>query len=217
MNRIYLYIGVSIILVFLLFSCYEITAPEVQIWTTNPHGFSVLQYDYTIVDTQPRSAPDDYYNPDTILYYLDPLLVDTFTVHGNPIWVVPLKHYYSEVMVDSVTFWVRNGVDAYLEGYYCEFYRSAGVGEENEFLYQSQRYSNIGLRLKASTRREDTLRVSLKNFSITVREAVKMMYINPSDPDWKTVQTKVYFYGVDDYGEGKEFNVTQDYMLYRTE
>ena len=44
-----------------------------------------------------------------------------------------------------------------------------------------------------------------------------MMYIAPSDPYWKTVQVKVYFYGTDDYDEGKEFNVSQDYMLYRTD
>ena len=215
MKRIYLFFGVSLILLFPLLSCFEIAAPEVQIWTTNPHGFVVTKYDYALKDTQPASTP--FRNPDTVLYYLDSILVDTATVHGNPVWIVPLKHYYSEVIVDSVTFWVRNGVDSYLEGYYCRFYRSDTVGVENEFLYQSPRYSNLGLRIKASSRREDTLRVSLHDFSFTVREAVKMMYIAPSDPYWKTVQVDVHFYGTDDYGEGKEFDESQPYMLYRTD
>ncbi len=215
MKRIYLFFGVSLILLFPLLSCFEIAAPEVQIWTTNAHGFSVTQFDATLKDTQPASAP--FYNPDTNRYYLDPILVDTATVAWGLAWIVPLKHYYSEVIVDSVTFWVRNGVDSYLEGYYCRFYRSDTVGVENEFLYQSPRYSNRGLHLRASSRREDTLRVSLYNFSFNVREAVKMMYIAPSDPYWKTVQVKVHFYGTDDYGEGKEFDESQDYMLKRTD
>jgi len=215
MKRIYLFFGVSLILLFPLLSCYEIASPEVQIWITNPHAFSVTKYDYTLKDTQPASAP--FYNPDTVLYYLDPILVDTATIHGNPIWIVTLKHYYSEVIVDSVTFWVRNGVNSYLEGYYCRFYRSDTVGVENEFLYQSPRYSGLGIPIGASSRREDTLMVSLYNFSFTVREAVKLMYVTPSDPDWKTVQVEVHFYGTDDYDEGKEFNVSQDYMLKRTD
>lgn len=211
MKRIYLFFGVSLILLFPLLSCFEIAAPEVQIWTTYPHEFVVTKYDSTLKDTQPASAP--FYNPDTVLYYLDSILVDTATVHGNPVWIVPLKHFYSEVTVDSVTFWVRNGVDSYLEGYYCEFYQST----VDTLLYTSPNYSNPGIHLRASSRREDTLRVSLYTFSFNVREAVKMMYISPSDPYWMTVQVKVHFYGTDDYDEGKEFNVSQDYMLKRTD
>jgi hypothetical protein len=215
MKRRYLFFGISLILIFMLFSCYGIPAPEVEIWATNPHGFDVAEFDRTVIDTQPGGG--SYYNPDPERYYLDPAFPYRDTLHGNIVWIVPLKHYWSEVGVDSVTFWVRNGVDAYLDGYYCEFYRSGAVGEDNEFLFQSQRYSNIGLRLMASTRREDTLRVSLFGWAISVRDAVKMMYVDHNDPGWKTVQVEVHFYGTDDYGEGKDFDVTQDYLLYRTD
>ncbi len=214
MKRIYIFLGVSLILLFLLLSCYGIATPEVQIWTTNPHGFSVAQFDSTIVDMQPRGGGQPYYNPDPIRWWLDTEGVTKDSVAGmGEVWMVPLSHYYSEVIVDSVTFWVRNGVDSYLEGYYCEFYQST----VDTLLYTSPNYSNLGLRIKASSSREDTLKVSLYNFSFNVREAVKMMYIPPPDPYWKTVQVKVHFYGTDDYDEGKEFNVSQDYMLYRTD
>ena len=174
MKRIYLFIVVSIILVFSLLSCYEIAAPEVQIWWTSPLAWNVYQF--------------------------DPLFDSSYT---------------SYVIADSVTFCVRNGVDAKLLGYYAEFYRIAGVGEENIFLYQGLPY-NLELNLRASPRREDTVMVSLTNWKIHVREAVDIMYGIP-ETEWQSTQVRLHFFGEDAYGEGKEFNVTHDYTLIRIE
>ncbi|MCK4321920.1 hypothetical protein KAX08_05325 [candidate division WOR-3 bacterium] len=174
MNRIYLYIGVSIILIFSLFSCYEIAAPEVQIWKTTPLGWEAYQFDPSFDSS-----------------------------------------YTSYVIVDSVTFWVRNGVDAKLLGYYAEFYRPTPYGEENIKLYQGLPYY-LELNLRASPRREDTVMVSFTNWQIHVIEAVEMMYSVP-ETEWRSTQIKVHFFGEDAYGEGKEFDVTQDYTLYRSD
>ena len=222
MKRRYLFIGISLILVFFFFSCYSVPTPEVTIWEANPHGFTVSQFDYSIIDTQNVQT---YYNPDPIRYRLrvwDVVMqidtIDTLpSLITDTIWFIPLDHYYSDVTVDSVTFWVKNGVESYVNGYYCEFYRSSAVGQENEFLYQSPKYSDLSLLLKTSTTKEDTIRVSLYDWAIRVREAVKMMFSEPYDTNWQTVQVKVHFYGEDAYGDGKKFDVTQDFMLYRSD
>ncbi|TEU00587.1 MAG: hypothetical protein E3J23_02200 [Candidatus Stahlbacteria bacterium] len=172
MKRIYLFIVVSIILVFSLLSCYEIAAPEVQIWWTSPLAWDVYQFD---------------------------LLFDS--------------SYTSDVRADSVTFWVRNGVDAKLLGYYAEFYQVTRIGEENIFLYQGLPYP-LELNLRAAPSRKDTVRTSLFNWSIHVREAVEEMYGKP-ETEWQSILVRVHFFGEDAYGEGKEFNVTHDYTLIR--
>ena len=213
MKRRVLFLCLSIILSFIFVSCYDIPAPEVQIWSTNPLGFSVCQFDYTFVDTQYTGGP---YNINPDLYYVDLSGAYQDSAHHQYVWMVPHFHYWDVVSVDTVTFWVRNGVEAIVDGYYCEFYRGTGFGEENEFLYQSPKYSNIGLFLPTTSRREDTLKVHLYGWPIRVREAVKMMYSESMDTVWQSVQVRVHFYGRDAYGEDKEFEVTKDYMLVRT-
>lgn len=212
MKRRYLFIGISLILVFFFFSCYSVPTPEVTIWEANPHGFTVSQFDYSVIDTQYNTATP--FNPDTYRYAMGNY-EQSLTLPGNP-YLVTLYHYYSDVVVDSVTFWVKNGVESYMNGYYCEFYRSSAVGQENEFLYQSPKYSDLSILLKTSTAKEDTIRVSLYDWAIRVREAVKMMYKEPYD-NWHTIQVKVHFYGEDAYGDGKKFDVTQNFMLYRSD
>ncbi|MEA1913247.1 MAG: hypothetical protein U9N06_05375 [candidate division WOR-3 bacterium] len=211
MKRRYLFIGISLILVFFFFSCYSVPTPEVAIWEANPHGFTVSQFDYSIIDTQYTATP---FNPDDYRYAMGNY-EQSLTLPGNP-YLVTLYHYYSDVTVDSVTFWVKNGVESYVNGYYCEFYQSSAVGQENEFLYQSTKYSDLSILLKTSTAKEDTIRVSLYDWAIRVREAVKMMYSEPYD-NWQTIQVKVHFYGEDAYGDGKKFDVTQNFMLYRSD
>ena len=141
-------------------------------------------------------------------------MIDTIAGIGE-VWRVPLFHYWDEVRVDSVTFWVRNGVDAKLLGYYAEFYRGTLYGEENIFLYQDYPYY-LELSLRAAPRRQDTVFTSLINWPIRVREAVKMMY-NVPETEWQSTQVRVHFFGEDAYNEGKEFNVTYDYSVIRTE
>ena len=166
MNRICLYIGIFIILVFSFFSCYEISPPEVQILSTTPLRFPV--------------TPTD-----------------------------------SLINVDSVTFWIRNGVDSKMLGYYAEFYRSTLYGEPNIFLYEDYPYY-LDLYIRASVRKEDTVLTSLTDIPIHIREAVEMMYGVPAS-EWKSIQVSVHFFGEDAYNEGKTFIVVQDYTLYRVD
>lgn len=166
MKRIYLYIGIFIILVFSFFSCYEISPPEIQIWKTSQHIFSVTQSD-------------------------------------------------SLINVDSTTFWVRNGVDSKLLGYYAEFYRSTLYGEPNIFLYEDYPYY-LELYIRASVRKEDTVLTTLLDMPIHIKEAVEMMYSVP-ESEWKSIQVSVNFFGEDAYNEGKTFRVVQDYTLYRAD
>lgn len=172
MKRIYLFIVISLILVFSLLSCYEIAAPEVQIWWTSPLAWNVYQFDLSFDSS-----------------------------------------YTSYVIADSVTFCVRNGVDAKLLGYYAEFYRCTPHPGEPIFLHQGLPYP-LELNLRAAPRRQDTVRTSLFNWPIHVREAVEEMYGKP-ETEWQSILVRVHFFGEDAYGEGKEFNVTHDYTLIR--
>jgi hypothetical protein len=215
MKRKYLYILVSIILVFLLSSCYDIATPEVQIWRTTPLGFVVSEFDSSFEDVQTREGGASFYNPDPVRWWLDSENVTTDSVEGlGRVWRVPLLHYWDHIWIDSVTFWVRNGVDAYLNGYYAEFYKSNDYGVPVEFLYEHPA-DYLQLYLRASVRMTDTVMISLLHFPVTVREAVKMMYAEPYDTMFGSILARIHFFGEDAYGEGKTFEITQDYLVKR--
>lgn len=211
MKKLYLFLIIPIITLIFI-TCFDIPAPEVQIVRSNPLGFSVPQFDAYIVDTQFTSSP---YNPDTFRYYMGDYVQDT--IEGEPAYLVDLAHYTDEVLVDTIIFRVRNGVEAIVDGYYVEFYRGMQAGEDNEKLYQSPKYSDLDLFIEAPLNLTDTLETYLLFWPIRVRKAVKKMYSEPFDTAWQAVQARVHFYGTDAYGDDTEFDVIKDFSLIRAE
>lgn len=220
MKRFFLFIVLSLILMISFYSCINTPAPEVEIVKTSPIGFSVSQFD---ADSMTVVQDKDFYplpvNIDTLRYYVSTSQVYEDSLETGWCWLVPHYHYTDQVIVDTVVFVVKNGVEAILKGSYVEFYRGTAVNEPNEYLYSSPKYGDMSMHLSAS----DEVGLSeadtnfLYNFPLRIRKAVKKMYSEPYDTAWQALSAKVYFYGTDAYNDADSFKVYYNYIITRTE
>lgn len=211
MKRGIFFVILSVVIGIAFFSCFKVPAPEVEIIRSTPLGFTVPEFDFVVADTQYAVSP---YNPNPEAYVLDFSFQDT-TLEGDP-WITRLFHYMDFVVVDSIYFVVRNGVESHINGYYVDFYRSTDTGYADSFMFQSPKYTNISMNLRTPSTRQDTIKNIFVGVPIRVREGVKEMYAH-SAFDWQTVHAKVTFFGEDNYGDGQEFEVSKSWMLFRSQ